>query len=125
MVVFIGVIYSVNSQNAYSQPRNYGNYIQPYDFGLLERALQMKQSNYSRNIKIVRNKVNQIDKLLSKLIEIRKRNKKPFSKGQIEYLENYYRNLKKIETWDFSSRTNTQNVLNWLEKIENEFYKWF
>lgn len=46
--------YNLNKTQYERQPRQYGNYTQPYHLDLIERALRQKQQNYDSNFQTVK-----------------------------------------------------------------------
>jgi hypothetical protein len=53
------------SQSAYSYPREYGGYIEPYNSGLAERVMYEKQKKYNYNRAIVQKQVNNLYEILN------------------------------------------------------------
>lgn len=45
--------------SAYSILRNYGDYIQPFDFNLIQKGLEYKQQKYDANSAMVQEQINQ------------------------------------------------------------------
>lgn len=116
-----GVMYG---QSAYSSPRQYPEYVQPYDFGLIERGLSMKQSLYNQNYNLVLSKQEKVVSLIELIYKLSKGNKITLSENQVKYYNSTISTIRKYQSWDFSNNQNTRNVLYWLDKTYNELYSW-
>ncbi|MDP9956851.1 hypothetical protein J2X97_002510 [Epilithonimonas hungarica] len=52
--------FDLNDNQNEKQPRQYGDYTQPYNFDLIERGLRLKQNNYDSNFQTVKSTINYI-----------------------------------------------------------------
>lgn len=123
IVIIVSLLLSgyCSGQNAYSTPHNYDN--QPLyspDFGLIERALNNRQSKYNDRLSVINTKVGSITQLITR---IRNRNG-GFTESQIGFLQNYVENLNKCYYYDFSVDANHYNVYYWLIRVENRLFDW-
>lgn len=91
------------------QPRQYGEYIQPYNLDLIERALQQKQQKYQSNFKTVKSTIEYIMNDIQKM-EIESQEK---YKILSEFKSAISRNLNNIDI-DYGSNEQTEQVIKWL-----------
>lgn len=112
--------FKMSAQSAYSQPRQYNDYISPIDVNLVNHVLASKQSNYDRNSKRVLDKMEVIDKLFIKLYE---RQNNTLTENQTKYFSSYYEYTKTITKDELTSESNTLSILRTLDGVEEQLYK--
>lgn len=101
--------YDLKSTEYQRQPRQYGEYIQPNNLGLIERALQQKQQNYDKNFQFVKSKIEYM------INDIRKWDIDTNAKYQIisQFKDAISKNLDSRDI-DYSSNEQTNIVIGWL-----------
>jgi len=105
----------------YQQPNTstYSNYEykSPYDIGLIERALAIKQQRYDQKYNNIQNKINHIWD-----IAIQKADEGIASDSHYKYMENFNEETKKITSNMITN--NYEYVMNWLRDIEINVRSW-
>ncbi|WP_336715563.1 hypothetical protein [Chryseobacterium mucoviscidosis] len=101
--------YDLKSTEYQRQPRQYGEYIQPNNLGLIERALQQKQQNYDKNFQFVKSKIEYM------INDIRKWDIDTNVKYQIitQFKDAISKNLDSRDI-DYGSNQQTNIVIEWL-----------
>ncbi|MCT4142357.1 hypothetical protein [Elizabethkingia anophelis] len=101
--------YDLNKTQYERQPRQYGDYIQPYNLDLIERALQQKQRKYDVNFQYVKSKIDNI------INDIRSWNVDSSTKSEIikRFGDAISENLGSRDI-DYSSNEETSVVMDWL-----------
>ena len=101
------------------QPRQYGEYIQPYNLDLTERVLQKKQNDYNNNYSIVKNYLDNLHTLIKIKVKYVK-----LSEGQYSYLENVIKNMNSIKSADLSSNSTANDAISYIKKSYNQIDSW-
>ncbi|WP_336688487.1 MULTISPECIES: hypothetical protein [unclassified Chryseobacterium] len=101
--------YDLKSTEYQRQPRQYGEYIQPNNLGLIESALQQKQQNYDKNFQFVKSKIEYM------INDIRKWDIDTNVKYQIinQFKDAISKNLDSRDI-DYGSNEQTNIVIGWL-----------
>ena len=111
--------YDVNKTQYERQPRQYGDYIQPYNFDLMQKALSQKQSNYDSNYSVV----NQYLENLYTLIKAKMKYAK-LTESKLKYLQNVIDNMNSITKADLSSTSTATQAISYLKKEYEEIDSW-
>lgn len=101
------------------QPREYGDYIQPYNLDLMQKALSQKQSNYDSNYSVV----NKYLENLYTLIKVKMKYAK-LSENQLKYLQNVIDNMNSISKADLSYNSTATQAISYLKKEYAEIDSW-
>ncbi|WP_144281289.1 hypothetical protein [Chryseobacterium echinoideorum] len=101
--------YDLKSTEYQRKPRQYGEYIQPNNLGLIERALQQKQQNYDKNFQFVKSKIEYM------INDIRTWDIDTNTKYQIisQFKDAISKNLDSRDI-DYGSNQQTNIVIEWL-----------
>ena len=101
--------FDLRSNQNHKQPREYGEYVQPYNSDLIERALSQKQQIYNYNYQKVQSTIKEI-------VEItRNSNLNASTKYEIikQFSDAVSKNLNN-QSIDYSSLEQTNSVISWL-----------
>ena len=116
LVLLCGVLFKAQYTR---QPREYGEYIQPYNFDLMQKALSQKQSNYDNNYSVV----NKYLENLYTLIKVKMKYAK-LSENQLKYLQNVIDNMNSISKADLSYNSTASKAISYLKKEYAEIDSW-
>lgn len=116
LVLLCGVLFKAQYTR---QPREYGEYIQPYNFDLMQKALSQKQSNYDNNYSVV----NKYLENLYTLIKVKMKYAK-LSENQLKYLQNVIDNMNSISKADLSYNSTATQAISYLKKEYAEIDSW-
>ncbi|MCQ9635804.1 hypothetical protein MP477_12665 [Chryseobacterium sp. WG23] len=103
--------YDLNKTQYEKQPRQYGNYIQPYNLDLIERTLRQKQQNYDSNFQSVKATIEYI------INDIKTWEIDTDTKYKIisQFKDAISKNLDNRDI-DYSSAEQTRIVIKWLDE---------
>lgn len=101
--------YDLNATEYQRKPRQYGEYIQPHNLDLIERALQQKQQGYDNNFQYVKSTIEYM------INDVRKWDIDTNTKYQIisQFKDAISKNLDSRDI-DYSSNQQTNVVIDWL-----------
>lgn len=116
LVLLCGVLFKAQYTR---QPREYGEYIQPYNFDLMQKALSQKQSNYDNNYSVV----NKYLENLYTLIKVKMKYAK-LSENQLKYLQNVIDNMNSISKADLSYNSTASKAISYLKEEYAEIDSW-
>ena len=116
LVLLCGVLFKAKYRR---QPREYGEYIQPYNFDLMQKALSQKQSNYDNNYSVV----NKYLENLYTLIKVKMKYAK-LSENQLKYLQNVIDNMNSISKADLSYNSTASKAISYLKEEYAEIDSW-
>lgn len=116
LVLLCGVLFKAQYTR---QPREYGDYVQPYNFDLMQKALSQKQSNYDSNYSVV----NKYLENLYTLIKVKMKYAK-LSENQLKYLQNVIDNMNSISKADLSYNSTATQAISYLKKEYAEIDSW-
>ena len=116
LVLLCGVLFKAQYTR---QPREYGDYVQPYNFDLMQKALSQKQSNYDSNYSVV----NKYLENLYTLIKVKMKYAK-LSENQLKYLQNVIDNMNSISKADLSYNSTATQAISHLKKEYAEIDSW-
>ena len=95
--------------SAYSILRNYGDYIQPFDFNLIQKGLEYKQTKFDANSALIQEQINQFAN-----IELAKNEDKAYLNERLNTLVDQVNEYGSI---DLSSNGITRNIQNHLKQV--------
>jgi hypothetical protein len=111
--------------DGYREPIDYGHAISTLDIAEKTGEVQTKlQARYDSNFEKVNTKINNIGKIIRKLRIKHEDGTRPFTDNQRKYLNEYGKNLEKIQNINLTSNSQVQSVLSYLNEIESELYDW-
>lgn len=116
LVFLFGVWYNAQYTR---QPREYGDYVQPYNLELLNKTLSQKQSNYNNNYNVV----NRYSEDLRTLIKIKIKYVK-LTESHYKYLDNVLSTIEYIQKVDLSSNSTAAQVISYLKDAYSEIDSW-
>ena len=116
LVLLCGVLFKAQYTR---QPREYGEYIQPYNFDLMQKALSQKQSNYDNNYSVV----NKYLENLYTLIKVKMKYAK-LSENQLKYLQNVIDTMNSISKADLSYNSTASKAISYLKEEYAEIDSW-
>lgn len=100
---------SNNQSNSYKYPE----YQNPYDTGLIERALSQRQQAFDQKVQNIQNKINSISEIILYIYK----NCDP-SKKESDKMTYYLDEMGKLNTNMVD--TNYSNIMNWLNRVEKD-----
>jgi len=112
-------VYSQTS--AYSSPAQYNPVFNQGNTDLDMRVLQNMQSSYNKNYKKFNDKVNNVYKLIERLL---KKNNNKLPEKQRDYIKLVYVYIDGITKTDLTSESQTYNIIKTLEKVEDNIIEW-
>lgn len=95
--------------SAYSILRNFGDYIQPFDFNLIQKGLEYKQQKFDANSTLIQEQINQFSNL-----ELAKDEDKAYLSERLNTLVSQ---VNEHEGIDLSSNGVTRNIQNHLKQV--------
>lgn len=107
--------YNLSNIQSQEQQRQYGEYVQPYNLGLMERALSQKQEIYNYNYQKVQSAINDIGDNI-KGSDINTNTKSNIIK---RFQDAISKNLNN-QSIDYGSVEQTNYIINWLWKTATE-----
>lgn len=116
------VSYNVSAQtSAYSQQRQYNDYISPVNTQLVNQVLAKKEASYQKNYQKVSEKIEFIDKLIGKLIKTKY---DKLTKNQVDYIDSLIKYVPTITTQKLSNDFETEQILKTLKIAEDTLIDW-
>ena len=116
LVLLCGVLFKAQYTR---QPREYGEYIQPYNFDLMQKALSQKQSNYDSNYSIV---FKYLDNLFT-LIKLKMKYAN-LSSNQYKHITEVLQNMDSITRADLSYNSTASKAISYLKEEYAEIDSW-
>lgn len=116
LVLLCGVLFKAQYTR---QPREYGDYVQPYNFDLMQKALSQKQSNYDSNYSIV---FKYLDNLFT-LIKLKMKYAN-LSSNQYKHITEVLQNMDSITRADLSYNSTASKAISYLKEEYAEIDSW-
>lgn len=116
LVLLCGILFKAQYTR---QPREYGDYVQPYNFDLMYKALSQKQSNYDNNYSVV----NKYLENLYTLIKVKMKYAK-LTENQLKYLQDVIDNMNSISKADLSYNSTASKAISYLKEEYAEIDSW-
>jgi|SRR5690554_1980249 len=121
-ILLLAMCSGVYSQtSAYSYPAQYNPPHSSVNTELDMRVLQNMQSSYNKNYKKFNDKVNNLYKLIERLL---KKNNNKLTEKQRDYIKLVYVYIDGITKTDLTSESQTYNIIKTLEKVEDNIIEW-
>jgi len=121
-IALLFVSYNTSAQtSAYSQSRQYNDYIQPVNTQLVREVLAKKQTNYNRNAEKVQSKIDNIEKLLQKLYKTKG---SYLTKNQKEYIDSIYKYVNNLSKESIADNYGIIQILRTLSGVEETLFDW-
>ena len=117
MFLFMGIVVSSFS-NAQRTPRVYGEYIQPYDMGMLQYGLEYKQNKYNRNLAIINQYVNDF------LFALKRQQGRGVTESHSNWIRQQMNAIEAYYSYDLSNDDLTNKIINSLRGMTREVYSW-